>query len=100
MSQTVIGLVGLGILTVLLLIGMDIGYTMLITGFIGFALIGGLGHSLSNTAIVTFNAMWDYNFSALPLFLLMGAFVSEGKLGQQAYEMVRAWLGQFRGGLA
>jgi tripartite ATP-independent transporter DctM subunit len=100
MSQTIIGLIGLGILTVLLLIGMDIGYTMLITGFIGFSLIGGLGPGLSNTAIVTFNAMWDYNFSALPLFLLMGTFVSEGKLGKQAYEMVRAWMGQFKGGLA
>jgi TRAP-type C4-dicarboxylate transport system permease large subunit len=73
---------------------------MIMAGFVGFALIGGWSASLSNVVIVTYDRMNDYFFSAMPLFLLMGALVSEGGLGKEAYQIARAWLGQIRGGLA
>jgi len=44
--------------------------------------------------------MDDYYFSALPLFLLMGAFVSSGGLGKEAYQMARVWFAGLKGGLA
>lgn len=100
MSPLEIGLIGIVILSVLLLIGMDVGYTMIFAGFIGFALIGGWKAALGNMAVLSFDRMYDYGFSALPLFMLMGAFVSEGGLGKEAYEMARAWFGRFKGGLA
>jgi C4-dicarboxylate transporter DctM subunit len=100
MSQTEIGLIGIGILAVLLLIGMDVGYTMLLTGFIGFALIGGWGAAIGYMAILPFDTVNNYYFSVLPLFMLMGSFVSEGRIGRDAYEAARAWFGQFKGGLA
>jgi C4-dicarboxylate transporter, DctM subunit len=100
MSHTVIGLIDIAILLVLLMIGMNVGYTMLLCGFIGFALIGGIGPALANVGILTFDKINDYYFSVLPLFMLMGVFVSEGGLGRDAYGMARAWFGKFRGGLA
>jgi len=100
MSHVEIGLIGIGILCVLLLIGMDVGFTMLLSGFIGFALIGGWNAGVNNMAIVTFDRMTDYFFSALPLFLLMGTFVSQGGIGREAYQTARSWFGQTKGGLA
>ncbi len=100
MSQFEIGIIGIVILCVLLLIGMDVGYTMLISGFIGFAMIGSWKAAFANTAIITFDRMTDYLFSALPLFLLMGTFVSQGGIGREAYQTARAWFGQTKGGLA
>ncbi len=100
MSHFEIGIIGLAILGVLLIIGMDVGYTMLLSGVIGFALIGGWQAGFANAAIIANDRMNDYGFSALPLFLLMGAFVSGSGLGAEAYQMARVWLGRLKGGLA
>ena len=100
MSQTEIGLIGCVIVVVLILMGTHLGLTLLIAGFIGFALIGGWGAALGNLAIIPFNRMSDYTFTVLAMFFLMAAFVSQGGIGKEAYESARAWLGQFKGGLA
>ncbi|MBN1189971.1 MAG: TRAP transporter large permease subunit [Dehalococcoidales bacterium] len=100
MSNTVIGLIDMAILLALLMLGMNVGYTMLLCGFIGFALITGIAPALANVGIITFDKINDYYFSVLPLFMLMGVFVSEGGLGKDAYNMARAWFGKFKGGLA
>ena len=100
MSQTEIGIIGGVIVVVLILMGTHLGLTLLIAGFIGFALIGGWGAALGNLAIIPFNRMSDYNFTVLAMFFLMAAFVSQGGIGKEAYQSARAWVGQFKGGLA
>jgi tripartite ATP-independent transporter DctM subunit len=100
MSQTVIGLLGIGILSAMLMIGLDVGFSMLVTGFIGFAMIGGWGAALANMAILPFDTLNNYFFAVLPLFILMGSFCAEGQIGRDAYEMARTWFGSARGGLA
>lgn len=100
MSQTEIGIIGCVIVIVLILMGTHLGLTLLIGGFIGFALIGGWHAALSNLAIIPFNKMTDYNFTVLAMFFLMAAFVSQSGIGREAYESARAWVGQFKGGLA
>ena len=99
MSQTEIGIIGCVIVIVLILMGTHLGLTLLIAGFIGFALIGGWGAALGNLAIIPFDKMGDYHFTVLAMFFLMAAFVSQGGIGKEAYETARAWLGQFKGGL-
>ena len=96
MSQTEIGLIGIVILSVMLMIGLDVGFSMLVTGFIGFALIGGWGAAFGNMAILPFDTLNNYFFAVLPLFLLMGAFCAEGQIGREAYDMARTWFGQFK----
>jgi C4-dicarboxylate transporter DctM subunit len=100
MSQIEIGIIGCVALVVLILIGIHIGYTMIIVGFIGLGLIGGWPSALGGTAILAFDKMNYYHFSVLPMFLLMGTFVSQGGIAKDAYQMARAWFGQFKGGLA
>jgi len=100
MNQTEIGMIGIVILSVMLMIGLDVGFSMLVTGFIGFAMIGGWSAALGNMAILPFDTLNNYFFAVLPLFLLMGAFCAEGQIGKDAYEMARTWFGQLRGGLA
>jgi len=100
MSQTEIGIIGIVILSIMLMIGLDVGFSMLVTGFIGFAMIGGWSAALGNMAILPFDSLNNYFFAVLPLFLLMGAFCAEGQIGKDAYDMARTWFGQLRGGLA
>jgi C4-dicarboxylate transporter DctM subunit len=100
MGQTEIGIIGCVLLVALILMGTHIGFAMIIVGIIGFGMIGGWSPALGVAGILPFDKMYNYDFSVLPLFLLMGAFVSQGGIGRQAYEAARAWLGQFKGGLA
>src|SRR3989304_5840498 len=100
MSQTEIGILGCVILVGLILMGVHIGFAMILVGIIGFGMIGGFPAAIKGAAILSFDKMNNYDFSVLPLFLLMGALVSQGGIGRQAYEAARTWLGQFRGGLA
>jgi C4-dicarboxylate transporter DctM subunit len=100
MSATEIGILGTLVLVILLVMGVHVGFGMIIVGFIGFGIIGGFDAALSNLAILPFDKLYTYNFAVLPLFLLMGTFVSGGGLGREAYAAARAWLGRFKGGLA
>jgi len=98
-GQTEIGLIGIGVLMVTLLMGIHVGFALIIIGFIGYGLIGGFEGAIANLAILPFSRLNDYHFAVLPLFLLMGSFVANSGIGREAYEMARAWLGQLKGGL-
>ena len=100
MSAFEIGIIGFIILVALILIGMNLAFTLIISGFIGFSLIGGVDAALGNLAIIPFDRMTNYQFTVFPMFMLMGSFVSYGGIGAEAYTMARAWFGHFKGGLA
>lgn len=100
MSHEMVGLIGFVILVVLILCGAHLAFTLIIAATIGFALIGGWTAALGNIAIIPFDRMSNYSFTVFPMFMLMGALVSQGGIGKEAYEMARTWVGQFKGGLA
>ncbi len=100
MSQTEIGVIGTLILVALLMLGTQVGFTMFIVGFIGFGLVGGWVGAIGSLTIVPFNTMNSYYFAVIPLFLLMSEFIGQSGIGADAYTAARAWLGQFKGGLA
>ena len=52
---------------------------------------------IANTA---YEALRDYVFAVIPLFVLMGLFAAHSGISQAAYRSARAWLGPIRGGLA
>ena len=90
MGHFEMGLIGCLILIVLVMMGMNLAFTLLISGFVGFALIGGVGAALGNLAIVPFDQMTTYTFTVFPMFMLMGSFVSYGGIGKESFEMARA----------
>lgn len=100
MSHTEIGFIGIVIMLILLMLGTQIGFVLILTGFVGYAVIGGLNGAIDNLAIIPFNTMNSYYFAVIPLFLLMSEFISQSGIGADAYTAARAWLGQFKGGLA
>ncbi|MBN1191776.1 MAG: TRAP transporter large permease [Dehalococcoidales bacterium] len=100
MSQTEIGFIGVGVLIFLLMMGVHVGFAMIVVGVAGYAAIGGFDAALNNLPILTFDKLNAYHFAVLPLFLLMSSFISVTNIGSDAYMMARAWLGKFKGGLA
>ena len=100
MTPPVMGLIGFGVLLVCVFIGIHIGFSLIVIGFLGCVAITGLDVSLSNAGIVPFAVTGDANFAVIPLFMLMSEFISAGGIGGEAYLTARAWIGHIRGGLA
>jgi C4-dicarboxylate transporter, DctM subunit len=100
MSPALIGLIGFALMIIFILLGVHVAFALIILGFVGLVLLNGLDVAFSNVAVITFSKASSYDFAVAPLFLLMSAVVARSDIGKEAYDTARAWLGQFRGGLA
>jgi tripartite ATP-independent transporter DctM subunit len=100
MTPLTTGFIGIGILFIFLFLGMPIGIAMGMVGFAGFAFLRGLDSALGVLTTVPYRTFASYDFSVVPLFILMGAFCFHAGLSKDLYNTVYRWLGHFRGGLA
>ncbi|WP_424988863.1 TRAP transporter large permease subunit [Microbulbifer sp. S227A] len=100
LSNFAIGAMMLAVLFVVVLMGVHIGITMMLIGFLGLWLLKGriaFGYSMLGLAGNEFLA--NYYFSAVPLFVLMGLLVAAADIGRETFA-VASWLTRpIRGGL-
>jgi len=80
--------------------GLPIGITMGLVGFVGIWVMVTGPAALAAFAHTAFNQASSYDMSTLPLFLLMAEVVFRTGFGKSLYDLARAWLGHFSGGLA
>jgi C4-dicarboxylate transporter DctM subunit len=80
--------------------GVPLGFSMLLAGVGGFAVIRGMDSSLAMLAQILVDSSANYGMSVLPMFVLMGIFVHKAEISEELYDAANAWLGHFRGGLA
>ena len=85
---------------VTMFVGVPIAFSMGIVGFFGLVGMIGWDPSLAMVAGVTMETGLDYGLSVVPLFILMGNFVTHAGLSDELYAASNAWLGHRRGGLA
>lgn len=91
---------GFAALLVLMLARIPIAYSMIIVGYFGIALQIGWGAALASVGQTMFDTGFSYTLSVLPLFVLMGNFLTVGGLSTQLYRAGNVLLGHHRGGLA
>ena len=84
----------------LMALRVPVGVAMGITGVAGFAAVSGWKPAINLLANVPLSVVTDYNLSVIPMFVLMGAFASQGGMSTELFQAGRAWLGHLRGGLA
>lgn len=89
-------LVGLIILTRL-----PLGFVMMFCGVGGIAALHprGLPAALAIGEQQIMELALNYQFSVLPLFILMGVFVVKAGLANELFETARRWVGHYPGGL-
>jgi C4-dicarboxylate transporter DctM subunit len=100
MDPFIVGLIGIAILLVFLFSGLSIGVAMALVGFLGFALLVGLGPALGILKSVPYSTFAHYDLSVIPLFILMGSFAFAAGMSEDLFNAVYKWLGHFRGGVA
>jgi tripartite ATP-independent transporter DctM subunit len=93
-------LLGLAILLTLTFLRVPIAFAMVAVGWAGMAWVLGPMGALANVGQTAFDAGVNYELSVVPLFVLMGNFVTRARLSEELYAASNAFLGHRRGGLA
>ena len=93
-------LIGTAIVLLLVFLRLPIAFAMGLVGFAGLWLLSDLKPALSLIGQITYSTARSYDFSVLPLFILMGNFVNRAGLSSNLYDASNAFLGHRRGGLA
>jgi len=100
MSPEIVGIIGITILLLLFAFRMPIGLSMLLVGFLGYCYLTSTQAGLTKLGIDPYVTASSYSLSVVPLFILMGMFLSYGGLGRDLYQAVNTWVGHLRGGMA
>ncbi|WP_020395176.1 TRAP transporter large permease [Thiolinea disciformis] len=97
-----VSLVGFAVLLFLIMVRMPIGIAMGLVGFFGFAWLNDWNWTaaLSMSARRLIDTSRDYSLTVIPLFILMGNFVTKSGLSNELYRASYAFMGHLRGGLA
>ncbi|BCH29353.1 hypothetical protein MesoLjLc_12830 [Mesorhizobium sp. L-8-10] len=93
-------IVGLAALFFLSLLRVPIAFAMALVGAAGMAYVNGLTGALANVGQTAYDAAINYELSVMPLFVLMGSFVTRSRLSNELYAASYAFLGHRKGGLA
>src|SRR5215208_7137551 len=96
------GLVGLAVMMVLCFLRVPISFAMAIVGFVGYAYMRDWNWTVAFATIQTkmYESGFQYTLSVVPLFILMGNFVTRAGMSQELFKTAYAFIGHLRGGLA
>ena len=86
-------------LFVLMLLRVPVGMAMGLVGVSGFAYLVGGGPALKVVGHTSMRTVTDYTFGVIPMFLLMGAFVTNSGMSRELFRAANALFGHRRGGL-
>src|SRR4030088_385929 len=99
MSTDAVAIVGFLVLFVLMLLRVPVGMAMGLVGVGGFAYLVGGGPALKIVGHTSMRTVTDYTFGVIPMFLLMGAFVTNSGMSRELFRAANTFLGHRRGGL-
>ena len=100
LALTTIGLLGIVALLVLLFLGMNVGFTMVAVGFVGYIAATTPAAALGILKTIPFSTVANFNLSVIPLFVLMGQFCFHSGISTGLYNACYKWLSRLNGGLA
>ncbi|HET6599110.1 MAG TPA: TRAP transporter large permease subunit, partial [Burkholderiaceae bacterium] len=93
-------LIGLAAMLALSFLRLPIAFSMGIVGFLGVWWMNGLGPSMASATTVVYESGFQYTLSVVPLFILMGNFVTRAGMSKELYRAAYTFVGHLRGGLA
>src|ERR1700727_407405 len=99
LSTDAVAILGFVVLFALMLLRVPVGMAMGLVGVSGFAYIVGGTAALKSVGLTSMRTVTDYTFGVIPMFLLMGAFVSNSGMSRELFRAANSFVGHFRGGL-
>jgi tripartite ATP-independent transporter DctM subunit len=99
MDASTVAILGFITLFTLMLLRVPVGMAMGLVGVSGFAYLVGTGPAFKIVGHTSMRTVTDYTFGVIPMFLLMGAFVTNSGMSQELFRAANAFLGHRKGGL-
>src|SRR6202035_1441668 len=99
LSTDAVAILGFVVLFALMLLRVPVGMAMGLVGVSGFAYIVGGTAALKSVGLTSMRTVTDYTFGVIPMFLLMGAFVSNSGMSRELFRAANGFVGHWRGGL-
>ncbi|MGA0571908.1 TRAP transporter large permease [Variovorax sp. VNK109] len=93
-------LLGLAVIMALSMLRIPIALAMGLVGFVGLGLMRNWQSAGASVSTVFFESGFQYTLSVMPLFVLMGNFVTNAGMSRELYRAAHALVGHLRGGLA
>ena len=100
MDPALVGIMCLLLFFILVFLGMPIGFSFAIVGFLGFIAIRNLNQALSLLGLIPYSWCSGYMLVVIPLFVLMGQFAFHSGISGDLYAAGYKWVGKQPGGLA
>src|SRR3978361_923287 len=99
MSTDAVAILGLLSLVARSLRRVPVGMALGLVGVSGFSYLVGGGPALKLVGQTSMRTVTDYTFGVIPMFLLMGTFVSNSGMSRDLFKAANAFVGHLRGGL-
>lgn len=100
MDPTTVGIIGTVAMIVLIIMGVHIGTSMAVAGFLGMVAITNWDAAWGLLQTTPYSSMANYGLSVIVLFVLMGQLAYHSGLSYDMYRAAYTWLGHLPGGLA
>lgn len=100
MSPELIGVIVIGCLFLLLLLGVNIAVALASIGTIGVMMLTNANAGLDMLSVLPYVTVSKFEFSCLPLFILMGELAFTSGITTKVFDSAFKWVGSFPGGMA
>jgi C4-dicarboxylate transporter, DctM subunit len=98
-SPDTVAILGFVSLFALMLLRVPVGMAMGLVGVTGYAYLTGGAPALKLVGQTSMRTVTSYQFGVIPMFLLMGAFVSASGVSRELFRAANTFVGHRRGGL-
>jgi tripartite ATP-independent transporter DctM subunit len=99
-EQTLVAILGCVAVLVLMLIRVPIAVSLSAVAVAGFGYLVGPEPALGILIDSPIRTITNFNFSVIPMFILMGALVSLSGMSRELFRAANAWVGHLPGGMA
>src|SRR5215510_3035157 len=99
MGTDAVAILGFVALFALMMLRVPVGMAMGLVGVSGYAYLTGGVPALKLVGQTSMRTVTSYQFGVIPMFLLMGAFVSASGVSRELFRAANTFVGHRRGGL-
>src|SRR5450755_550197 len=96
LDSNAVAIIGFVVLFALMLLRVPVGMAMGLVGVSGFAYLVGGGPALKLIGQTSMRTVTDYTFGVIPMFLLMGAFVTTSGMSRELFRTANSFVGHLR----
>jgi len=100
MNEIMVGILGLVIVLLMFLTGIELAFAMIIIGFLGFGYLISWGAAFNLLAKDFYDVLNSYSFTVIPLFVLMGQVAFNSGIAKRLFDAANKFIGHVPGGLA